>query len=364
MRTGATISGALHGGLLMAVLLDPYLWAAEPPAAISLAEVTVVDGAAFDAALSAAPQPVTDTPDALNPRPGEDLPPAPEISEPAPERPPTEGVAEPEPADPSLPVLPTPPPPTTVPTEIARPSIAEVPVPEELANQAPQPESPPATEPLQPLASAEAPLPGDRPERPPEPEPEVAEEPQPEPEVVEEPTPEAETLAEVDAPLGPAPQQATLPIARPAEIAAAAPASQETRQAQQTTEAPQKAAPKPARPRIAASRFAAQVTRGEKDALRIGLKRYFTYAGNRADRSLFVRIAIGLDPSGRIVQGPELLEAGGATPAVQNALFRSGRSALIRAANGGEFAKLPIEKYDAWKVIHVTFTPTELGFGT
>lgn len=363
MRRGAIISGAMHGGLLLAVALDPLFSDAEPPPAITLAEVTIVDGASFEAALSAAPEAVTELPEAVEPQPGEDEPPAPAAAEPAPERPPSEGVAEPEPADPELPELPTPPPPTTVPTEAARPSIAEVPVIEEVPNQAPTPESPPTTEPLQPLAAADVPVPGVRPERPPDPEPEPAEAPEPPPEQAEEQPPE-EQLADSTAPIGPAPQQAAIPIARPAEIAAASQASQETRQAERVAEPAEEPAPEAAPQRITSSRFATQVTRGEKDALRIGLKRYFSYAGNRSDRSLFVRIAIGLDPSGRIVEGPTKLEAGGGTPAVQQALFRAGRSALIRAANAGEFAKLPITKYDAWKVIHVTFTPEELDFGT
>ncbi|MEM9145568.1 MAG: hypothetical protein AAGC57_05165 [Pseudomonadota bacterium] len=361
MRNGAAISGAMHGGLLLAVALGPYLWPASPPKALALSEVTVVDGAVFDAMLSAAPAPVSDQPDQLTPLPGEDAPPAPAQAEPAPERPPIEGVATPDSPQSDLPVLPTPPPPTTVPTEAARPSIAEVPVPEEVANTAPTPESPPATEPLQPLAAADVPVPGTRPERPPESQPEAAEAPEPPAEPTKQPT--EDQLADLEAPTGPAPQQATIPIARPAELAAAAQASRETQQAERVSQPAE--TQRPAKPaRIASSRFASQITRGEKDALRIGLKNYFSYAGNRADRSLFVRIAIGLDLSGRIVEGPELLDAGGATPAVQAALFRSGRSALIRAANGGEFAKLPVEKYEAWRVIHVTFTPTELGFGT
>jgi hypothetical protein len=43
-------------------------------------------------------------------------------------------------------------------------------------------------------------------------------------------------------------------------------------------------------------------------------------------------------------------------------LFRAGRRALIRAQNAGVFAKLPAEKYEAWRRIHVTFTPEDIGF--
>jgi len=72
---------------------------------------------------------------------------------------------------PDLSTLLTPPPPTVVPTEAPRPSIAEIPSPDPLTRQSAEPESRPSTEPLQPLASARAPDPAPRPAPPPEPEP-------------------------------------------------------------------------------------------------------------------------------------------------------------------------------------------------
>jgi len=75
-------------------------------------------------------------------------------------------------------------------------------------------------------------------------------------------------------------------------------------------------------------------------------------------------VGIGLDPSGRIVEGPELILADGGDDRTQKALFDAGRRALLRAANSGEFARLPLEKYDLWKIIHVTFTPEEIGFSS
>ena len=59
-----------------------------------------------------------------------------------------------------------------------------------------------------------------------------------------------------------------------------------------------------------------------------------------------------------------MIDAGGGDQATQQVLFRSGRRALLRAEAAGEFKKLPPEKYDGWKLIHVTFTPEEIGFST
>jgi len=43
--------------------------------------------------------------------------------------------------------------------------------------------------------------------------------------------------------------------------------------------------------------------------------------------------------------------------------FRSGRAALLKAQNAGVFAKLPPDKYEGWRLIHVTFTPDKDGIG-
>jgi hypothetical protein len=234
-------------------------------------------------------------------------------------------------------------PPIVVPTEAPRPSIALIPSPDSLPRQAAQPESPPATEPLQPLAAAPTPEPAPRPTPPPEPEPVAAETPEP------------------DAPVAQAPQEARLPVAKPAERAAAARASSAP---EPVAAAPEPAEePKPAAPAGGStSQFASAVTIGEKDALRLGIKQYFVYSGNRADRTLQVTIRIRLGQDAKIIGQPELLKASGGDAATQQVLFRSGRRALLKAQSAGEFKKLPPAKYNGWKLIHVTFTPEEIGF--
>jgi hypothetical protein len=138
----------------------------------------------------------------------------------------------------------------------------------------------------------------------------------------------------------------------PAETAAAPARPAETRPAET------------ARPAASTSRFAQTVTRGERDGLSLAIKRYFTYNGNRSDRSLQVTIGIELDQTGKIVGQPQKIRASGGDASTQNVLYESGRRALYRAASAGEFAKLPAAKYEAWRVIHVTFTPEEIGFSS
>ncbi len=234
--------------------------------------------------------------------------------------------------------------------EAPRPSIAPVPPPDPLPRQAADPESPPATEPLQPLAAATVP----------EPKPD---EPQHEP----EPEPVAVVAAQPNAPIAPAPREARLPVAKPAELAAAAPASsapEPVAAAPRPAEEPQEE-PQPAEPAGGStSRFASTVTIGEKNALQLGIKRHFFYNGNRSDRTLQVTIRIRLGRNAKIVGQPELLKASGGDEAIRNALFQAGRRALLKAQRAGEFKKLPPAKFNGWKLIHVTFTPEEIGFST
>ncbi|MHA1529433.1 MAG: hypothetical protein ACTSVG_10445, partial [Alphaproteobacteria bacterium] len=255
----------------------------------------------------------------------------------------------PEPAPRAAPLL-EPDPITVEPTtaEAPRPSIAPVPSPDAPPRQAADPESPPATEPLQPLAAA----------LPPEPKPdEPRHEPEPEPE------PEPVEVAQPNAPIAAAPQEARLPVAKPAKLAAAARASSAPKP---VATAPQPAEePRPAEPAGGStSRFASAVTTGEKNALQLGIKQHFFYTGNRSDRTLQVTIRIRLGRNAKIIGQPELLKASGGTDAAQNALFQSGRRALFKAQSAGEFKKLPPAKYDGWKLIHVTFTPEEIGFSS
>jgi len=369
MTSGANISGALHLGFLIVVLFGADWFSRRDPAPLVVTEVELIDGTNFEARLSAAPVIPNEGPEELAPEAQTDLTPvdlaSPDATIEVSEMPlfaETEAlpVEQPDFTD-----LLFPPPSTVVPTEAPRPSIALIPSPDPLERQAAEPESPPAAEPMQALAAAPAPVTAPIPMAPPPPEPAVAEaEPEPKPEEpLKEPEPEALAAAQPDAPIAPAPQQARLPVDKPAELAAAARAS--------SAPPPAAAAPKPAeqpKPLETAggstSQFANAVTRGEKDALRLGIKRFFVYNGNRSDRALQVTIRIRLDQDAKILGQPELLQASGGNPAVQQVLFQAGRRALLKAQGAGEFKKLPVAKYDGWKLIHATFTPEEIGFSS
>lgn len=383
-KTGLAISGAMHAAVLGLALFGADWFADREPRPLNVTSVELIDGSQFDAALSTAPVVPNEGPSELSP-PSETKTEAIETAETdaqvkAPEMPLLTRPEEPADQQPDFQNILIPPPPTPVPTEAPRPSIAEIPTPETLPRQAKEPESPPATEPLQPLASAPTPEPAPAPAPPPEPEPVVAEEPEPAPEEPQqEPEPEAVAEAQPEGPVAAAPQEARLPVAKPAKVAAAArassapepvaaapePAEEKTPEPEQPAEQARPEPETPARPAGGStSQFAASITRGEKDALRIGIKQFFVYNGNRADRSLQVTIAIELAPDASIIAGPELLRASGGDPGAQDALWQAGRRALLKAEAAGEFAKLPREKYQGWRLIYVTFTPEEIGFSS
>lgn len=388
MRNGAIISGAMHGGLILLAVLGIDFGAHEPEPLV-VTEISLIEAQDLDAALSTAPLVPTQ-------RPADLAPPAPEDPELAAVDQPEDLTARGDAAElaetfipearPDAPEIAMPPPPTNVPTEAPRPSIALLPSPDLMMNQAAVPESAPSTEPLQPLASIATPLPGPKPLRPPDPEPEPEDiaEPEPEPEPEEEPEievdPDATVEVQPEGQIGETIQEAKLPVARPAEIAAAAQAASAPEPPQpepepevepepeptETAAAPEpEPEPQPATPAGAgASRFDKIVTRVEQERLSIAIKQYFRYSGNRTDPTLRVKIAIELNQQGKIIDGPTQLEAQGGNAGVQNALFQAGRRALKKAEIAGEFAKLPPNKYEGWRVIHVTFTPEEIGFSS
>lgn len=371
MKTGATVSGGMHLAFLALALLGTDLFASPDPAPLAVTQVELVDGAVFEAEQSTAPVIPNEGPAELAPQTGNDAAPVdlaePDVSIDVPDMPILLAADTPPPERPDVSDLKLPPPPTVVPTEAPRPSIALIPSPDSVPRQAEQPESPPATEPLQALAAAPVPDKAPRPMPPPEPEPVAAEEPQPKPdEPARKPEPEAVAEAQPEAPRSNAPQEARLPVARPAKVAAAAPASgpADPVPVPQKPEEPAEK-PKPAKPAGGStSQFASAVTPGEKNALQLGIKQHFFYNGNRSDRSLQVTIGIRLGRDARIIGQPELIRASGGDAATQDVLFAAGRRALFKAQNAGEFRKLPAAKYDGWKLIHVTFTPEEIGFSS
>ena len=382
-------------GLLVFVAFGVDWFSDQEDIPFTVTEIELIDGTDFEAAVSTAPIVQSEGPAELAPpTEGQSSPEdiaQPEDSAQQAELAELDSVDTPAPR-PERPQIQFTPPPVNIPTEAPVQSIAEIPSPDELDRQSIEPESPASTEPVQPLATITPPLPGDKPTPPPEPEPEpvqaepepdqkpqeempeaVAEK-EPEPEPTVEPEPETVAEAQPEAPLGPAPREARLPVAKPAKLAAAARAASEAeRQAREEAEAKERARVAAAQPKTedkpkpnqqaggSSAAKAPRLSRGERNAMRVGIKKYYVYNGDRSDKSLQVVIRIKLNQDGTINGKPEKRSAKGGSSGSQNALFQAGRRALIRAAAAGEFRRLPPEKYPRWKVLNFRFSVDSVG---
>ncbi|MHA1527856.1 MAG: hypothetical protein ACTSVG_02460, partial [Alphaproteobacteria bacterium] len=166
MKTGATVSGALHLGFLALALFGADFFADRDSAPLAVTEVELIDGSDFEARLSTAPVVPNEGPAELAPQTSSDVEPIdlsiPDVTIDVPEMPILTVTEAPPDEAPDFTDLAIPPPPTVVPTEAPRPSIALIPSPDPLRRQAAEPESPPATEPLRALAAAPAPEPAPR----------------------------------------------------------------------------------------------------------------------------------------------------------------------------------------------------------
>jgi len=386
MRTGATISGAVHLGLIAFAIFGVEWLRSADVQPLTVTEIEFVEGSEFEAALSSAPFVPSESPDQPRPPATADAPgnvETPKDTTASAEVVALAGVVSPEPK-------PEPPEigfrnPVNVPTEAPAPSIAEIPSPDPLDREALQPESPPSTEPVAPMASVTAPTPGAKPTPPPEPEPEpekpeetaaaTAPDPEaeaaptPDPEPVEETSPESVAEVQPDAPEGPAPQEARLPVAKPADLAAAARAARSTEVAAAETAKPEETRPTPtaaaAEERTAASggttpRRGPPLNNREVNALRVGIKKYYTYNGDRSDPAMQVTLRLELDQAGEIMGKPQVTGGQGGNDSSRRALGQAASRALIRAARAGEFKRLPTDKYDRWKLLNFIFTLDKL----
>lgn len=221
----------------------------------------------------------------------------------------------------------------------------------------------PAAPPAAPTIDTTAPPP----EPEPAPEPEIAEvEPAPVPEPVEEakpePEPAEEEVVKLNDPDIPAPKLAPPPPTKPKDVAVAKEAerlAREKKQAEETGAVKQAEAPES----TGTSRSVGQLSFRDKDALRVGIKGYFSPpTGLPNEDRLAVKLRITVSQAGKITSGPDVLSPGGRLDAAHAALMRAGVRALKKSEAAGVFSKLPRDKYERWKTMNVTFTPREIRF--
>ncbi|MEM7547335.1 MAG: hypothetical protein AAF367_17535 [Pseudomonadota bacterium] len=380
MRIGAGISGGAHVVLIGLVVFSGQLFSEGQADPVTISEVTLMTGTEFEAATSAAPDFNPDLPSSpVAPNEAEEQvdvklaeedaapttrevatePDAPETGEAV--ITPPEPVARADIADvgdqPAAPLAPE----DDVIVRESEPTEEIAPVAEAVVAAA----SPPAARPNAPSIDTSTPEPVE--ETRPEPEPEIVEvkpEPEPEPEVEPqlEPEPEEPEVVKLNDPDIPAPKLAPPPPRKPRDVAEAKMAERLAREASQVEEtgATQQAE---APASTGSSQSVGQLSFRDRDALRIGIKNYFSPPrGLPNEDQLAVKIQIDVSPDGRITGGPTVLSPGGRLDAAHGALMRAGVRALKKSEAAGVFSKLPADKYARWKKINVTFTPREIRF--
>ena len=185
MRTGAAVSGAMHLGFLALALFGVDFFGSRESAPLVVTEVELIDGVEFEARMSTAPVVPSEGPAELAPQASSEAEPIelsiPDVTINVPAMPILPEFEAPADEPPDLADLPVPPPPVVVPHEAPRSSIALIPSPDPLPRRSAEPESPSATEPLQPLAAAPTPEPAPRPAVPPKMPPRATTAPRPRP---------------------------------------------------------------------------------------------------------------------------------------------------------------------------------------
>jgi hypothetical protein len=365
LTTGWYISGIAHAGLLV-VLLVGGLFARERVAEVSVADVSVISEAEYAALVLREPEPEVDA-DVTAPI-------APEADTATPDIPETDRAPEVQPPDVTdAPDSPEPVPET--PEDIVVPQA-------EVTTNVPAVVAPPTLEDGDQIAPQATPAPAPRvaPDPSPMPEPEA----ESAPEVVEETAPVAEPEAEtvVEETDSAAPEAATTEIVTeaetPEEVApteSIRPRSRPPRPVRQAEKQEPAETPAPREDAVedaVAAALAEQtkpappvasgppLTSGEKDALRVAVQQCWNVGSLSTDAlRTTVVVAVSMAQDGKPNTGSiRMVSFEGGTEGAARQAYEAARRAIIRCGASG--FDLPVEKYDQWRDIEMTFNPERM----
>ena len=359
MNTGQIISGIGHAGVIGWVLLGGAFQS--DPLPFEVTDVSMISSDAFEALLTTGPQPDTETEVVLPAAPSVEPDP---VATPAPDQDIAAQVPQAvrEPVSETVPrQMPSPVPPVpegidTAPTALQQqdfatsvPEVGPRPIPRPSERVAPQAVAPPPPEAL------------------PDP---VQRDPVTRPDKAETPAQEQKATA---------PQEAATEIVTEAEEPSAAPRrslrppSRRPAPPTGTAETPDLPAPADTQSvvndalREALGGTAPDVplgpplSAGEKDALRVAVSTCWN-VGSLSSAALRTTVTLGFDMSrkGRpIVSTMRMISSSGGSAAGAKQAYETARRAIIRCT-GPDGYQLPIEKYDHWKQIEITFNPERM----
>ncbi|OLS44519.1 hypothetical protein BV509_09300 [Rhodovulum sulfidophilum] len=390
MNTGTYISGGAHLGLIAWVMLSG-LFDAPPPKPMEVTDVTILSGDEFAAltAPAAAPTPSqeVDAPEApslpRSPRPA----PAPEARPQRPQPPPPQAAAEPDTAPEAL----EPPAEADVAETVTAPEAPEIPEapeapvtdtapPRPSTRIAPEPSAPPPEDAVVAEQPSEATRPDPAAERPaPE-----ADEAAPE-EAATQTVTEAEERPETGLAMASSPRPRNRPN-RPAAPPRETPPPAETAAAPQAPAEPDAPAETASEEDSLADAVAGAVadalsepaaapegtggagraasgpplTAGERDALRVSVSRCWN-VGSLSTEAMQTSVVLGVDmeETGKPNIGSiRMISWTGGSESAARQTYESARRAIVMCGSSG--FPLPVEKYDQWRQIEMTFDPGKM----
>lgn len=367
MNTGQYISGVGHIGLIGWLLLGNVF--APAPEPFEVTEVAVISPEEFERIVGAQQPPETEAEAPTPPQPAQ--PAEPEVRPVAkPEEPPVRPQPEPEPATP----------PQETPPDVTE---ATPPEPAEVVDAPPVIAPPPQEEVVD--APKESTRPTPRPAPRVAPEPVAAPEPESKPDEVvreevrkdeagdtrkeeseatapEEAAKEIVTEAEKDparAPVSSLRPKTRPPAPKQAEVKPAAPA-EDLRSAIEKAVAGAASDDKPAPAETPVAPAGPPLTAGEKDALRVAVQQCWNVGSLSSDAlGTTVVVTVRLSEDGRPDNGSirMLSHSGGSAESARQA-FEAARRAIIRCGANG--FNLPKDKYAQWRDIEMTFNPEKM----
>ncbi len=364
MQLGWTVSGIGHGALFLVLLFGGLFRGESIPEAITVSDVAIISEEEF-AALAlpgAAPEPQTEAPDVTPPeesdpvteRPAaESAPSLPEASEvEAPEAPDTPDITVPQPV-PDAVVVDTAPPVPVAPSEqdgtsLERDAVA-APAPRVAA--VPQVAPPPEAETAPDVVPDTAPEPAPTPE--------------PEPEPDEPAAPEAASdriVTEAEEERTYAPASSMRPRARPARPVRQAETEPEPAPQSDTDDAVAAALEESETPSGAPAPSGPPLTGGEREGLRVAISRCWNVGSLSTDAlGTTVVVAVEMERNGRPITGSiRLVASSGGSATGERQAFEAARRAIIRCGTQG--FGLPVEKFEQWREIEMTFNPEGMQF--
>ena len=367
MNTGQIISGAGHAGLIAWALIGGAFQS--DPLPFEVTEVTAISAEDYAALVNrqSSPDAVANVDTPEPPQEGEapalrsDADAAPELTQPeVADTPPPDPVPEVAESAPEAEVADEPP--------VMQPPQEDVAVMVPEVSARPQARPAPRVAP-EPVAQPEPDVRIDEVERPEVSPDEQAEDVQPESEATAPEEATTEIVTEAEEPASAAPTRSVRPKSRPAARPEPAeePATQTAQPAQEAPETDDSAVADALAEALGQSDGRSDsapqgppLSAGEKDALRVAVQQCWNVGslGSEALQTTVV-VAVEMTEDARPVTGSiRMLSSSGGSGAAASQAFEAARRAIIRC--GARGYNLPVEKYDHWRDIEMTFNPERM----